>query len=99
MLNMSGSPNMRKFKTTEARTMPTEMSFPNAPGLLCHPGKPRKHRRAQCKHRPADNEASAVNAVADYCHRVVGEQHAEAERQNVQCCGLFSRTVNGDERA
>ena len=88
MLNMSGSPNMRKFKTTEARTMPTEMSFPNAPGCF-----------AIQANRPADNEASAVNAVADYCHRVVGEQHAEAERQNVQCCGLFSRTVNGDERA
>ena len=25
---------MRKFKTTEARTMPTEMSFPNAPGCF-----------------------------------------------------------------
>lgn len=34
MLNMSGSPNMRKFKTTEARTMPTEMSLPNAPGCF-----------------------------------------------------------------
>jgi hypothetical protein len=34
MLNMSGSPNMRKFKTTEARTMPAEMSFPNAPGCF-----------------------------------------------------------------
>lgn len=34
MLNMSGSPNMRKFKTTEARTMPTETSFPNAPGCF-----------------------------------------------------------------
>ncbi len=90
MLNMSGSPNMRKFKNDRGQDYADgDETFPTLRAAFAIQANQASTGVTQGKHRPADYETSAVNAVADHCHRIVGKQHAEAERQNGQCCGLL----------